>query len=348
VSADFVWGDAGRTVVCRRGALEAGVGLLAEHGFEAFTLLSTERALACAPALGEAATAVHLVPAGQVPALAANLLENAAELLPPIDGKALPRPMVGLGGGRVIDVAKAIASVTGVRVAAIATTMSGAEMTAIHRLPAGFEDRVEATVRPELVLADPELMTSQPEPQLRASSMNALGHGADSLYTPLANPVSEWAALRGAAALAAALDQERDGRDRAQLALGSLLCGYALDSAGLGLHHVVAQTLVRVCGSPHAETNAAVLPVAMGFLVSRAPAAIGPLAAAIGAHPDQLVPRLRELGGDPAGLGEIGADRARLDEAIAAMLARSELARVPGPPLTKADLSALIDLAWQR
>ena len=53
-------------------------------------------------------------------------------------------------------------------------------------------------VRPALVVADPVAMTSQAEAALRASSMNALAHGADSLYTPFANPVSEMTALRGA------------------------------------------------------------------------------------------------------------------------------------------------------
>ena len=50
-------------------------------------------------------------------------------------------------------------------------------------------------------------MTSAPEPALRASSMNALAHGADSLYTPFANPVAEMAALRGGGLIAAALDE---------------------------------------------------------------------------------------------------------------------------------------------
>jgi alcohol dehydrogenase class IV len=346
VSGDFVWRDAGRTIVFRRGALGAAADLLTDHGFAPFTLLSTERALAEAPALVGAVAATHLVPPGQVPDLATDLLSHVVELSPPIDAKAQPHSLVALGGGRVIDVAKAIGSVTGARVAAIPTTMSGAEMTAIHRLPAGAEDRAAATVRPDLVLADPAVMTSQPEPELRASSMNALAHGADSLYTPLTNPVSEWAALRGAAAIAAALDEDPGDRDRAGLALGSLLSAYALDSAGLGLHHVVCQTLVRVCGSPHAGTNAAVLPRAMAFLATRAPAAIGPLAAAIGTYPDQVEPRLLELGGSPAGLGALGTDRDRLDEAIEAMLQRPQLAHVPGPPLTKADLAELIARAW--
>ena len=64
--------------------------------------------------------------------------------------------LVALGGGRVIDTAKAVASVTGARVAAIPTTISGAEMTGIHRLPAGAESRVRALVRPALVIADPD------------------------------------------------------------------------------------------------------------------------------------------------------------------------------------------------
>lgn len=346
MSDDFVWRDAGRTVVHREGAVPAAADLLAEYGFESFTLLSTERALAGAPALADAADALHLVPPGQVPTLAAALLDSAVELLPPMDGKALRPSLVAFGGGRVIDVAKAVGAVTGARVAAIPTTMSGAEMTAIHRLPAGAEGRATTTVRPDLVLADPEAMTSQPEPELRASSINALGHGADSLYTPLRNPVSEWAALRGAAAIAAALDEAPAERDRPGLALGSLLCAYALDSAGLGLHHVVCQTLVRVCGSPHAETNAAILPRAMAFLATRAPEAIGPLAAAVGTYPDQLEPRLLELGGGPAGLGALGVGRRRLGEAIEAMLQRPQLAHVPGPPLTKTDLAELIARAW--
>ena len=76
-------------------------------------------------------------------------------------------------------------------------------------------------------------MTSQPEPRLRASSMNALAHGADSLYTPLANPVSELTALRGAAAIAAALDEapgEREPIDAQPVARGSV-AGIEFDCA---------------------------------------------------------------------------------------------------------------------
>ena len=63
-------------------------------------------------------------------------------------------------------------------------------MTHIHRLPEGH-DGPDGLIRPAVVLADPPLMAGLPEQPLRASAMNALAHGADALYTPLANPVSD-------------------------------------------------------------------------------------------------------------------------------------------------------------
>ena len=60
-------------------------------------------------------------------------------------------------------------------------------------------------MRPALVIADPALMASQPMPDLAASAMNALAHAVEALYTPLANPVAEMAALRAAELIAEGL-----------------------------------------------------------------------------------------------------------------------------------------------
>lgn len=339
MSEGFVWSDAGRVVVFRGDALDAVPALLAEYGMEPFDLLSTERHLSVATRLAHAATGMHEVPAATAPAT--GVTAAAARLL----DRVAATNLVALGGGRTIDVAKAIASVTGARVAAIPTTMSGAEMTGIHRLPEGAESRVRAMVRPSLVIADPGLMTSAPEAELRASSMNALAHGADSLYTPFASPVSRMTALRGAELIASALDAEPAARDRADLALGSILCGYAIDSGGFAIHHVVCQTLVRVCGSPHAGTNAAILPRAMAFMSSRAPKELQLLATAIGTDLDGIEARILQLGGNPPGLGELGADRDKLDQALDEMLSRPELAFTPEGP-TRSDLERLIEAAW--
>jgi alcohol dehydrogenase class IV len=341
--ADFTWRDAGRTVVFGRGGVGAALEVLREQGVKEFELLSTPRALTRAEALAAAAQGVHEVPSGQVPTAAAALVDALA---PPPDASkgARARPLVALGGGRVVDVAKAVAAVSGAEVVAVPTTMSGAEMTGSHRLPAGAEERARGMVRPRLVIADPEAMTSQPEEQLRASSMNALAHGADTLYLPLSNPVSEMTALRGAGLIAAALDEMREGRDVSALALGSVLCGYAIDSAGMGLHHLVCQTLVRLCGTPHAETNAAILPRAVELLAGRAPEAYEQLAVALGTDRDGLPKRIEELGRPPR-LSEVGGDASKLDEAMEAMLQRPELQRVPRPP-DRPELRDLIDRAW--
>jgi len=339
VSGNFVWRDAGRTVVFRAGGVADASRLLAEHGIGSFELLSTGRHLGGAGELAGAAAAVREVPPAASPAT--GVTAAAARLLPEAGGGTL----VALGGGRVVDTAKAVASVTGARVVAIPTTMSGAEMTGIHRLPAGAEDRVRAMVRPALTIADPEAMTSAPEAELRASSMNALAHGADSLHTPFANPLARMAALRGAGLIAASLDEAPAERDRAALALGSILCGYAIDSAAFSLHHVVCQTLVRVCGGAHAQVNAAILPRAMAFMASRVADELEPLASAIGAGAERIEARLIALGGDPPGLGDLGADRSKLPEAIESMLLRPELAFTPGPP-TRDELHSLVAAAW--
>lgn len=334
MNGNFVWRDAGRIVVFHHDAVGQAAQLLGEHGFADFELLTTPRALPGAPELEAAAKVVHAIPAGQVPEAAAVLLDRVEAL-----------QLVALGGGRTIDTVKAVAAVSGARVAAVPTTLSGAEMTGIHRLPAGAEARVRGMVRPELAIADPQAMTSQPEGALRASAMNALAHGADSLYTPFANPVSQMTALRGAELIAASLDEAPAERNRPALAQGALLSAYAIDSGMFGIHHVICQTLVRICGSPHAETNAAILPRAMSFMVPRAPDDLIPLAESLGTDPSNIEARILELGGNPPGLGQLGADRTKLNQALDSMLVRPELAFTPEPP-TRDDLEQLIEAAW--
>ena len=167
-----------------------------------------------------------------------------------------------------------------------------------------------------LVIADPHAMTDLPDQPLRATALNSLGHGADALFGPVANPFSTLSALRGIELIATSLDQPADERDRVALALGSLFCANAIDGAGLSLHHAVCQELVRGVGIPHAETNATMLPHTMGAMREREPAAMGALAQALGTDLDGLPDRLTELGGGPRRLGDLGPDRAGLDAAL--------------------------------
>jgi alcohol dehydrogenase class IV len=274
------------------------------------TLLTTPRAdPGIMPAL--------MVGEGQVPDLAARLLPEAG------GGRLL-----AWGGGRVIDVAKAIASVTGARVGAVPTTLSGAEMTSLHRKIEGREQG--PSVRPVLVIGDPALMCSLPEPALRASALNALAHGVEALYGPRANPVATIVALRGAQLIA--------GGDRA---LGALLCAYAVDSAGYAVHHVLCQTTVRVAGAGHAQTNAAVLPATITVMLRRAPEAMADLATALEVSADDLVARVDELGGH----ARIDIDTPAREAVVDAALRRPELADTPGPEMTRAELLGMLAIA---
>ncbi|HET7510643.1 MAG TPA: hypothetical protein VFJ65_10390, partial [Solirubrobacterales bacterium] len=75
MTGDFTWRDAGRTVVFRRGGVDAAVEVLRAQGFGEFELLSTERALGGAEDLAGAAKGVHEVVSGQVPDAAAALVD---------------------------------------------------------------------------------------------------------------------------------------------------------------------------------------------------------------------------------------------------------------------------------
>jgi alcohol dehydrogenase class IV len=276
---------------------------------------------------------VHLVEPGRVSDASAAILDEVGE------GR-----LVALGGGRVVDAAKAIASVRGTDVAAIPTTLSGAPMTAVHMLPTGHGG--VAGTRPALVLADPEAMTSAPEERLRATAMNALAHGGDSLFTPRSDTFSRSAALSGIGKVAGSLDAPRQDRDRSELALGALLCGYGVDRAGMALQHVLSQTVVRVCRTPHAETHATMLPHTMAELSRRAPERGDELAAALGTEPDGIAERIAELTGRRLTLGGLGAERDRLDEVVDAATARPELfANTPGE-LDREQVRGILASAW--
>jgi maleylacetate reductase len=329
----FTWLDGERVVVFREGVLGEAIEVLNSRGWEHFELLTTSRALAASPVgLAEAAAAVHEVPPGRVADVSAEI----------IDAVTTPT-LVGLGGGRVIDAAKAIAAVRGGRVAAIPTTLSGAPITRFHRLPNGHE--APHLVRPALLLADPEPMTDIDEAPLRATAMNALAHAAEALYGPAGNPVATLAGLRGAELMGEALDQARDERDRTALALGALLGGYAIDNSGLGPHHAVCQELVRVMGIPHAETNATMLPHTMTMMRPRFPEALDALAGSLGVPAESLSDRLTGLGGGPRRLAELGAESARVPAAVDAIHGRVSTAPIPDPPEPD-ELRALIEAAW--
>jgi alcohol dehydrogenase class IV len=282
-----------------------------------------------APALAERAGAVHEVPRGRVD-------EIAGALLGEVDPGEL---IVALGGGRVVDTAKALAAALapGERplVAAVPTTLSAAEMTAVHRRAAGADTSLPG-VRPARVVNDPALSASQPLTELAASAANALAHAAEGPATVRASPVPALAGREAARLIGAAYASGGDDPDRDTLALAALLSGYTIDSAGYGLHHVLSQTLARFAGVGHGPSNAVMLPHTLAALERRG----APGAGALIALASDLARRAEAVS-----LRELGVDEAALDGYADAAAERAELDAIPPRP-GRDELRALYAAAY--
>jgi alcohol dehydrogenase class IV len=328
VTHGFTWRDGERTIRFGRGAIAGAVDTL---GGEGYALLTTERAAAMAPGVVEGAAGVYMLGDGYVDELAGELLGSVAR-----------ERVVALGGGRVVDTAKALAAASGgTQVAmAVPTTLSGAEMTRIHRRAAGSDQRAP-TVRARVVVNDPDLSASQPLADLAASALNALSHAVEGPCTPLANPVATLAAHDGARLLARSL---REQPDREPLALGALLAGYVIDSTGYGLHHVLSQTLVRLAGASHGQANAVLLCHTIGALAWRFPQRIEALGVALEDDPSDVAARMCGLTGATR-LRDIGVEREALAECAEAAAERPEL-DLTAPRADRAELLALYEGAW--
>lgn len=327
----FRWQDGERLVVFGRGTLGQAGELLGRG----YLLLSTPRALGAASELAENAREVVLVPDGRVD-------ELAGQLRPGVNGELL----VALGGGRVIDTAKALAAADPPRrVAAIPTTLSGAEMTAIHRHAAGVPAEAPR-VRPAIVVNDPALTASQATPALAQSAANALGHALEGPLTALGNPVASLAAVRSVRLLSDGFaDDQPEPGARESLALGALLAGYVIGSTGYGLHHVLSQTLVRFAGIDHGAANAIMLPWSLRALARRGGRALFEVVRdAVGAEPAALAVHLRDLGGARS-LAQAGVNEDDLDVCAQQASARPELNMTP-PPADEAELRELYRSAY--
>jgi alcohol dehydrogenase class IV len=255
--------------------------------------------------------------------------------------------LVGLGGGRVVDVAKALAAARTAagrptRALAIPTTLSGAEMSGGHRIAKGAAS--DLRVRPAVVVNDPALSASQPVPALAASAANALGHAAVAPCTVWANPVATLAALEAARGIAGAFRRRDREPDRPALALGALLAGYAIGSAGLGLYHVLARTLVRVAGAAHGQANAVLLVHTLGALAWRFPTQAAALEEALGEDPADAADRLAALAGTER-IRELGIEAEALRRCADVAAERAELDATP-PRADRAELVAIYESAW--
>ena len=223
-----------------------------------------------------------------------------------------PESLLAFGGGSAIGLGKALAFETKLPLAAIATTYSGSEMTAVWGNSDGKVKRTfrNTEVAPRLVLYDPELTLGLSRAVSAASGMNAIAHCVEAEYSPECGPVTSGFSLEGLRRLSASLpiviDAPDDADARTDALFGAHLAGRALDMTSMGLEHKLAHIMGGTFGLNHAEAHAALVPWVTAWNAPAAPESMERIAAALGVADaaEGLLELSRRLG--IRSLGELG------------------------------------------
>lgn len=229
---------------------------------------------------------------------------------------------VAIGGGSTTGLGKAIALESGLPIVAIPTTYAGSEMTPIYGVTEGGVKKTgkDPRVLPRTVIYDPLLTLTLPVGLSVTSGINAIAHSAEALYAQDGSPVVSLMAEEGIRALALAIPAIRENagdRDaRSDALYGAWLCGSALASAGMSIHHKLCHTLGGTFNLPHAEVHTVVLPHAIAFNASSAPTAVMRIARALNAgSAAHGLYDLARRNGAPVSLRELGMAAVDLDRA---------------------------------
>ncbi len=288
--------------------------------------------------------------------------------------------VVGVGGGSVIDVAKAIGALAkepgaaaeyhtggrkieqpGVPIVACPTTAgTGAEVTPNSVLTDNRRG-VKASLRggdlmPAVALVDPELAVSCPPWQTAYSGLDAIVQALESYVSRGASPYSDALALEAlklmAPAIRVAVENGEDREARERMALGATLAGMALASARLGLVHGLAHPLGFLYGIPHGMVCGMLAPAVMEFNLPVAADKYAQAARAIGLDGEsdeeaarRLVDWMRELAGElriTRPLVHYGLRRADYEQIIEQTLASGSTKHNPRD-VTADDVAQMLD-----
>lgn len=235
--------------------------------------------------------------------------------------------LVSLGGGSVIDTARAVALAVGEGVTsaaeleayrarydprgetlipsthgralphiAIPTTLSAAEFAnagAVTSEARRIKDLLIANeLTPRVVLHDPEVALGTPAQLWVSTGMRALDHAIETIYSPRHQPVTDVLSLEAIRRLASALRAARrdpgDMTARADGLMAAWLSYFGEMNLSLGLSHAIGHQLGPKCGVPHGVTSCIILPQVMRFLAPRTAARQALVAVALGANIDGL------------------------------------------------------------
>jgi alcohol dehydrogenase len=204
-----------------------------------------------------------------------------------------PDLVIGLGGGSVLDAAKAVALLAAnpgriedfegkakykerpLPVVAVPTTCgTGSEVTwvsVITHTGRSFKMSIKGPeMYPAAALVDPDLLKSLPKDLVASTGLDALTHAVEAYTVKPASPVTDLFARESLRLIFESLedaymDIRSHARARENLMLGSMLAGFAFGNSDVGSVHCIAESVGSVYDTPHGVANSIFLPVVMEY-----------------------------------------------------------------------------------
>lgn len=288
--------------------------------------------------------------------------------------------VIGLGGGSVLDVAKAVAMMLtnegqlreylgaervlrrGVPSILLPTTAgTGAEVTpnALFYIPEERAKRaiVSKHIIPTIALIDPELTMTAPPGLTAATGLDALCHAIESFTglnaTPLTEPFAREAIKQIASHLRHAVSNGNDPEARNGMALGSLYAAISLANSGTNAVHALAYPLQGLNRIEHGIANALLLPYVMRFNSLGDTSKFAEVALLMGVSTSQLYPdeaakaaaiackELSEDVGIPQHMSDVGIQEGQLEELVEGALSVQRLLKNNPRAITREDIRSI-------
>ncbi|MBP7231808.1 MAG: aldehyde dehydrogenase family protein [Syntrophaceae bacterium] len=226
--------------------------------------------------------------------------------------------LVSVGGGSVIDSAKAVSVtlkqggkandhlnlmiLTGPQtfhVAIPTTSGTGSEVTSIAVLTSRSAGRklfiVDKHIIPNAAILDPRFTMSLPQRMTAATAMDAMTHAIEAMTSTMSNRICDAQALQAIRLihenLPLVMVDGKNEKARLNLQIASTLAGWAFTVTQVGLAHAMAHTLGALFHLPHGEACGIVLPKVMRFNIDHATDALAQAARALDVNTSGMTPR---------------------------------------------------------
>ena len=208
-----------------------------------------------------------------------------------------PDLLIALGGGSVMDCAKAIRFASDVQMefyAVPTTSGSGSEVTSFSVLTHGDAKYplIDPLLRPDVAILDDTLLQNLPQALIADTGFDVLTHCIEALGSQNRNAFSDALAMAAAETVFSSLEASFSGdlAVRGNVHEAATMAGMAFDHAGLGLCHAMAHGLGGVTHLPHGRLCAMLLPHVMQVNSASALCQYARLArfCGVGAATDQL------------------------------------------------------------